>query len=100
MARTKSERTSEAAKATSARQPYGAGSLAEKSPGVWRLRVYIRDENRQVQRTFRGTKSDAKRALRAFLTEIERKQVVQSKATVGDLLDRWIEQLGANGRRP
>jgi integrase len=85
---------------TRERQPYGAGSLTEKSPGVWRLRCYIKDEDRQIQRTFRGTATEAQRELSRFVTEVEQGRFDRTKANVGQLLDRWLTHLEALGRRP
>ncbi len=46
------------------RQAYGAGSLLEREPGVWRLHVVV--DGKQVQRTFRGTKAAAQKALKVM----------------------------------
>ncbi|HUZ19776.1 MAG TPA: tyrosine-type recombinase/integrase [Acidimicrobiales bacterium] len=81
------------------RQRYGTGSIVEKGPGVWRLRVYVREEHRQVQRTFRGGERAAGRELAKLLTEVEAGRFDHTRATVGDLLDRWLLQLEPT-RRP
>jgi integrase len=79
--------------------------MIERSPGVWRLRVYVGDDPltgnpRQAHRTFRGTEKEAAKALAALVTESEGDKVDRSKATVGQLLDRWLEHLERIGRRP
>ncbi|MHB1845325.1 MAG: tyrosine-type recombinase/integrase [Deltaproteobacteria bacterium] len=82
-----------------ARQRYGTGSMVERKPGVWRLRAYIREDARQVQRTFHGDRKAAARALALLVTEVEQGRFDRTTATVGDLLDRWMEQLEPT-RRP
>ncbi len=78
--------------------------MAERSSGVWRLRVYVGDDPltgnpRQVHRTFKGTEKEASRALAVLVGRIEDHQVDRSSATVGQLLDRWLEQIEPT-RRP
>ena len=90
---------------TTTRQRYGSGSMTERTPGIWRLRVYVGDDPltgnpRQVHRTFRGTEKDAAKALAGLVTESEGDKVDRSKATVGQLLDRWLVHLERIGRRP
>jgi len=48
--------------------------MAERAPGVWRLRVYVGDDPLtgaplQLERTFRGGEKDARAALAAFVTD-------------------------------
>jgi integrase len=79
--------------------------MTERSPGTWRLRVYVGDDPltgnpRQVHRTFRGTEKEAAKALAGLVTESEGDKVDRSKATVGQLLDRWLVHLERIGRRP
>ncbi len=74
----------------------GRGTMTERSPGVWRLRVYVgRDGNDgpiQVSRTFRGGRRAAQAELARFVTDVaDRGAPVTSDVTVGELLDRWIE---------
>ena len=75
------------------------GTKIERSPGVWRLRVYIGDDPatgnpRQVSRTFRGTKKQADTALNAFVTEVVKgSAVATSSTTVSDYLDRWLTHI-------
>ena len=83
---------------------YGSGSMAERAPGVWRLRVYLgRDENgRPIQRqeTFRGSRTAANKALAALVAKAGDGKFDRTRATVGELLDRWLVNLEALGRRP
>ena len=89
-----------------------------KRDGVqrWELRVYVgRDPDKTVRddhgkvikqgppvhasRVFRGGKREANKALDEFVTEVresEAKSVVGRTATLGKLLDRWLENI----RRP
>jgi integrase len=73
--------------------------MKERKPGVWLLRVYVKDEGRQVSRTFHGDSKAAGRALAKFLTEVEEGQFDSTKATFGDLLDKWLAQIEPT-RRP
>ncbi len=41
---------------------YGAGSMTEKAPSVWRLQCMV--SGRQVERTFSGTEAAARKQLR------------------------------------
>ena len=78
------------------------GTKDERSPGVWRLRVFIgRDpvtgNPRQVTRTFRGTKKQADTALAEFLTEVSNRSVpVDVSTTLGAFLDRWLDHIEPN----
>ena len=52
------------------------GTKTERSPGVWRLRVYMGDDPksgnlRQATRTFKGTKKEADTALAAFVSGVD-----------------------------
>ena len=76
---------------------YGSGSMAERAPGVWRLRVYLgRDQNgrpRQIQSTFRGGDRGAAKAMAKLVTDAEQGKFDRTRATVGELLDKWIEHI-------
>jgi integrase len=75
------------------------GTKDERSPGVWRLRVFIgRDpvtgNPRQLTRTFRGTKKQADTALAQFVTEVANGTVpITPSATLAEFLDRWLDQI-------
>jgi integrase len=82
------------------KQAYGAGSMSERSAksGVWRLRVYLgRDPltSQPVQRqaTFRGTETAARKALAKLVADAQAGKFDRSNATVGQLLDRWLEHI-------
>lgn len=67
----------------------------ERSPGVWRLRVYagrdpVTGRPRQASKTVRArNRTAALRELRAFSAEVQARDVTPTKATVKDLLERW-----------
>lgn len=83
---------------------YGTGSMKEKAPGVWRLR-YMRN-SRQVEETFRGTKTAATKRLRnvqsdaAVLDAIATEKATETGRTLNDLLDSWVAILPDRGRSP
>jgi integrase len=71
--------------------------------GAWRLRVYagrdpITDNPIQVQRTFRGTETAARKALAKLVTDVEEGRFDKTKVTVGELLDRWLAHIEAIGK--
>lgn len=80
---------------------YGSGTMTERSPGVWRLRVYLgTDESghaREVHRTFRGGKKAAGAALAELVNESRDKPARDRRTTLGELLDEWLD--GLEGRR-
>ena len=85
-----------------AKQRYGSGSMVERGKtgsGVWRLRVYVKETERQVQRTFKGSEKEAAKELAKLVVEVEARRFDWTKATVGDLLDKWMAQIEAS-RRP
>lgn len=73
------------------------GHLQERSPGTWRLSVYVgRDartnRKRYAQQTVHGTQRQAERALARMVTEVdEGRHAVSGSGTFGELLDRWLE---------
>jgi integrase len=73
------------------------GSLSERRPGVWELRVFTgrrdaKDNPVQRSRTFHGGRRQAENALRDFVKEItgQRLEDTGSGVTVARLLDRWL----------
>lgn len=74
----------------------GRGTMSERSPGVWRLRVYTGRDGRgrpiQISKTFRGGKREAQKELARMVTEIaDNGAPVRPGMTVAELLDSWIE---------
>jgi len=71
--------------------------------GNWRLRAYVgrdplTDSPIQITRSFHGTERTARRALAKLVTEVEAGQFDRTRATVGELLDRWLEHIEASGK--
>jgi integrase len=59
--------------------------------GVWYLRVYDRVGEKQMRRTFRGTRRQAESELSRFVAEVEGGNAPASgRLTVADYLDRWL----------
>jgi integrase len=82
---------------------YGRGSMRERTPGVWRLRVMT--SRGQVERIFRGTQTAAREALNDLVAEKPSPAgppaaATGSERTFGELLDKWLEHLKARGRAP
>ena len=75
------------------------GTKMERSPGVWRLRVYLGDDPetgspRQATRTFKGSRKEADTALAKFVAEVSSgRGELPSTVTVAEFLDQWIEQI-------
>src|SRR5436190_20926643 len=62
----------------------------------WELRVYLGDDpvtgrQRYTSRTVRGGKREAERVLVQLVADAERGLVARTAATVGELLDAWME---------
>lgn len=80
------------------------GTKEERSPGVWRLRVFIGTDPvtgnpRQASRTFRGTKKQADAALAEFVRDLGRGELGTDRSTVAEFLDRWLDHI-AGSRSP
>jgi hypothetical protein len=67
------------------------GHVRQRGTNSWELRVYVgRDATtkraRYKTRTFKGSKRDADRAMRALLAEVDRGVI--SEGTFGELVER------------
>ena len=83
------------------RQAYGSGSMTEREPGVWRLRVMV--DGKQRQETFRGTEAAARKHLRKMAPSdggIDEVSPMSDTRTFGDLLTKWLGHIEARGRAP
>ena len=83
------------------RQAYGSGSMTEREPGVWRLRVMV--DGKQRQETFRGTEAAARKHLRKMAPGdggTDEASPVSDTRTFGDLLTKWLGHIEARGRAP
>ncbi|MCC5953432.1 MAG: site-specific integrase [Acidimicrobiia bacterium] len=71
------------------------GSMREKKPGVWQLRVYCgrNTAGRQVMRhrTVRGGRRTAESALATFVAEVEAQHRAVPEGTLEHLLERWLD---------
>jgi integrase len=75
--------------------------MTERSPGVWRLRVFIGPDPatgnpRQATRTFKGTKRQAATALTDFVSEVSKGRApaaAPASVTVAQLLEDWIDHI-------
>ncbi len=87
-----------------ARREYGSGSLRERSPGVWLLRVYagkdpLTGKPRQIARTVHTKKKqEARAALKALLAEVGQGRHEGTSGTFGSLLDKWLAHKESNGK--
>ena len=78
------------------------GTLREKRPGYWELRVQtgrnaLTGQHGQASRTFRGTRREAEKELAAFYVEVvERPATPPGKRSMGELLDAWFELASAD----
>jgi integrase len=87
------------------RRTPGTGTLRERPTGSghWQLRVFlgpdpVTGKPLQVTRTYRGTEAKAKVALGRFATEVGDGKFNRTTATVGQLLDQWLEITAASQR--
>src|SRR5271166_4486060 len=101
---TSPKRTTEDAQRT--RRSPGTGTLRErpKGSGHWELRAFIGPDPisgkpRQITRSFSGTEAKARRELVALVASAEQGKFDRTTATVGQLLDRWLE-MGERSQRP
>lgn len=80
------------------------GSLRQRSPGSWELRVDIgRDafgKRRRKSKTVRGTKTHAQRVLREMLATLDKGMGLSAeKVLLRDWLDRWMAERITTHRR-
>ena len=73
------------------------GSLRQRSPGSWELRVDLgRDafgKRQRKSKTVRGTKAHAQRVLREMLTALDKGiGLTTEKILLRDWLDRWMSE--------
>jgi integrase len=77
--------------------------MSERAPGVWRLRIRTTDAADvpvQRQRTVKGDRKAAERALRKFLSEADDGNTADGALTLGQCLDGWLAHIELRGRRP
>lgn len=76
------------------------GTLRERPPGSghWQLRAFTGSDPAtgrpvQVSKSFTGNAAAAQRALRSFVADVAAGATDQTKVTVSQLLDLWLEQI-------
>ncbi len=72
------------------------GTMRERTPGPWQLRAFagpapVTGKPRQTSRTFTGSERAAAKALSALVAEVGAGKFTRTSATVGQLLDKWVE---------
>ena len=83
------------------RRPYKSESIEKREPGVYRLRVVVRDpstkrlirQSKAVHVPERRSKGLLEDELAKFRTEVTATANVGPKSTVGRLLDEWLDNL-------
>lgn len=86
-----------------ARRPYGTGSIQERGPGRFRLRIHLGSDPltgraRRRQETFTGTRKMAERRVRELESERDRGvRVAPEGLTVADWLWQWLRAHRAEG---
>ncbi|HML01591.1 MAG TPA: site-specific integrase, partial [Acidimicrobiales bacterium] len=91
---------------TTGARPRQPGTMRERPPGSgrWQLRAFAGPDPAtgrpvQIARTFLGGKRAAAKALAGLVAEVEAGTFERTRATVSDLLDKWLEQIEPT-RRP
>ena len=79
------------------------GSLRERQPGVWQVRVCagrspVDGQWRYVTKTVRGGKREAQRVAAELIAEVEQGLAPLVRGTVAQLLDHWLLHLQSQGR--
>jgi integrase len=77
------------------------GHLQHRGGDAWRIKVYLGrsadDRKRYLERTVRGTRRDAERAMARLVVEVEEgRHAAAAPISFGELLDRWLEVKGAS----
>ena len=82
-----------------------SGTMRERPEGSkrWELRAYVGQDPetgkpRQVSRSFRGGKREARRQLDKLVSEVRAGHHIGTTATVGKLLDEWLGNLDRLGK--
>jgi integrase len=88
-----------------AKRASGTGSLVERQPGVWELRVSLGKSAKtgaydRATRTFYGNSTQAHKALAALVGEAAAGQVKAGSETMDGLFDAWLRHLQRVGRSP
>jgi integrase len=81
------------------------GSLRERSPGVWQVRVSIgRDPKTKryiyASSTIRGGRRAAQREAARLVKDASEGKIPLERETLAGLLERWLDHIEARGRAP
>lgn len=81
------------------------GSMRERRPGYWQLRVYegadpLTGKKRYRTQYFRGGKRAAQKQLALLVTEVDGGVIAPSAKTVAGLLEEWMAHIEHLGRSP
>ncbi|HVE45339.1 MAG TPA: hypothetical protein VNA57_01145 [Acidimicrobiales bacterium] len=81
------------------------GSMRERRPGYWQLRVYegadpLTGKKRYRTQYFRGGKRAAQKQLALLVTEVDGGVIAPSAKTVAGLLEEWLAHIEHLGRSP
>jgi hypothetical protein len=74
------------------------GTIVERAPGRWLIRAFAGrgsdGKTRHINRTIRGSKRDAQRALAQLVSGVSDGQVVAGQPmTLAQLVERWLEDI-------
>jgi integrase len=81
------------------------GSMRQRAPGRWQLRVYLGREpvtgkDRYRTESFEGTKRQAQSELARLVAEVDAGVVTPATKTVATLLEEWLDHIEHLGRSP
>ncbi len=88
------------------KRPYGTGTLRQRGPDRWQLRVRLRNDDgtpgRQVTKTVVGTRDEAERALTRFAVsaQVDEERRRQQGVTLGDVVRGYLERCEEQERAP
>jgi integrase len=96
-------------RAKASRRPKGTGTVRQRGPGKWQLRVFtgvdpVTGHPRQLSKTVDArNQTEAQRKLRSWQKELDEAPVeatADSTATVRTLIDEWLRHSEVRGRAP
>jgi integrase len=85
---------SELTQGTGKRGPRGSGTVRERKPGYWEVRVPARNgegKPTQISRYVKGTRKDAEKLRRRLLAEVDSGHHQHGRKTVADLFEAWLK---------
>jgi integrase len=95
------------ATAKASRRPKGTGTVRQRGPGKWQLRIFTGTDPQtghpvQINKLIEAkNKTEAQNKLRAWQQELERAQPIgASNVTIRTLVEEWLRHSQARGRAP